>query len=39
MLPSACVKDYSANPLLWLCGAKATIKIGSEKPDLLLHKC
>ena len=33
MLPSACVKDCSGNPLLWLCGAKATTKIGSAQPD------
>ena len=38
MLLCARVKDYNGNPLLWRCGAKATTKIGSGKPDLLLHK-
>ena len=28
------LRTGEANPLLWLCGAKATIKIGSGKPDM-----
>ena len=29
-----CERDGSGNPLLWLCGAKATTKIGNGQPDL-----
>ena len=32
MLPQICVRDGRGNPLLWLCGAKATIKIGNRQP-------
>ena len=34
MLPQVCVRDGRGNPFLWLCGAKATRKIGNEQPDL-----
>ena len=29
-----CERDGRANPLLWLCGENATIKIGNRQPDL-----
>ena len=29
-----CERDGTGNPFLWLCGAKATRKIGKAQPDL-----
>ena len=32
VLTEFCERDGRGNPLLWLCGAKATTKIGNRQP-------